>query len=375
MRCFNNVKVYIEGEGITRTSISFADRTAVIGCASGDAIDLPSGAVVLPAFIDEHVHGAAGFDAMDGGDAACKISDALAKEGTAYFLATTMTAGESDLIKAIEGVRACMEKDGGILGVHLEGPFISETKVGAQDFRLVKKPDPDMFDRLFEAAGGKVKMITLAPEVEGAEALIKRAVDRGTKVSLGHTDATYASVMRAVECGAGCVTHTFNAQRGLHHREIGTAGAALLCDGLYAELIADTVHVSVPALMLAIKAKPHDKIILITDAMRAKGLKDGVSELGGQTVYVKDGEARLEDGTLAGSVLKMNVAVKNTVEKAGVPLECACDFASANPAKNLGLYDELGGISIGKRASYTVLDEKFDVVMTIRDGKTVYSRR
>lgn len=375
MHCFKNVNVYIEGEGIRKSSLSFSDRTERIGEGIGEAIDLPEDSVVLPCFIDEHIHGAAGYDVMDGGDAARKISDALAEEGTGYFLATTMTASEKDTVKALEGVNSCI-KDGcsAILGVHLEGPFISGKHIGAQDGKLAEEPDVELFERLYEASGGNVKMITLAPEISGAEALIKRAVSLGAVVSAGHTDATYEDIVRAQKYGLSCVTHTFNAQRGIHHREIGTAGAALLEDKLAAEIIADTIHVGVAALRLAVKSKPREKLVLITDAMRAKGLSDGTSELGGQTVYVKGGEARLKDGTLAGSVLKMNVAVKNMVEKVGVTLEHASDMASANPAKNLGVFDTLGGIKIGKSASYTVLDGAMEVIMTVRDGMIVYRR-
>ena len=172
--------------------------------------------------------------------------------------------------------------------------------------------------------------------------------------------------------GARNVTHTYNAQSPLHHREIGTVGSALLYDDLHAELIADTIHVSVPAIQLLVKCKPLDRLILITDAMRAKGLKDGISELGGQTVIVKNGEARLEDGTLAGSVLRMNRAVGNMVQKAGVPLLQAVDYATINPARTLGIEKEAGSIKVGKNADFAVLNGNFDVLLTVRDGNVVY---
>ena len=175
-----------------------------------------------------------------------------------------------------------------------------------------------------------------------------------------------------MKAGATSVTHTYNAQTGLHHREAGVVGAALLTDELNTEMICDTIHVSVPAIRLFTKNKPRDKFILITDAMRAKGMPDGVSELGGQKVYVKNGEARLEDGTLAGSVLRMNVAVKNLVEKVGVAFGNAIDACTYNPAKNLGKEKERGTLEVGKRADITLLNANFDVLMTMVGGKIVY---
>ena len=208
--------------------------------------------------------------------------------------------------------------------------------------------------------------------MEGAEEFIRHLSKKGVVASIGHTGAKFKDIEKAVEAGASNVTHTYNAQSALHHREIGTVGSAMLIDDLNCELIADTIHVSVPAMRLLIKNKPLDKLTLITDAMRAKGIPDGVSELGGQTVYVKNGEARLEDGTLAGSVLRMNRAIENIVEKVGVPFTQAVDYATINPAKNLKIDHEAGSIKVGKRADFTVLNAAYDVILTVRGGKIVY---
>ena len=216
-------------------------------------------------------------------------------------------------------------------------------------------------------------MVTLAPEEDGGEMLIRLLKEEGITVSAGHSGATVDQIEAAEKCGLSCITHTFNAQSPLHHRQAGVVGAALLNDGLYCEVIADAVHVSVPALKLLIKSKPAEKLILITDAMRAKVAAEGVSELGGQTVYVNDGQARLKDGSLAGSVLKMNVAVKNLVEKCGAPVEYALDCASYNPACNLGLQEEYGSIRCGAAADFTLLDGKFNVVTTVVGGEVVSS--
>ena len=160
----------------------------------------------------------------------------------------------------------------------------------------------------------------------------------------------------------------------MHHREIGVVGSAILLDQLNCEMIADCIHVSVPAMKLLVKSKPLDKLTLITDAMRAKGMPDGESELGGQVVIVKNGEARLKDGVLAGSVLKMNVAIKNLVEKVGVPLTQAVDYATVNPAKSLGIYDTMGSITVGKKANFAILNKDFEVIMTIRNGEIIYQK-
>lgn len=378
MKVFKNVNAYVENKGVIKTDVSFEDKiTGFSADKSGETIEIPADAVVLPAFIDTHVHGAGGADAMDGNrEALSVIAETLAKEGTASFLATTMTQSPENIICALSAVKEYMAEapDTGakILGVHLEGPFIAEKFKGAQPLEYVAAPDIKVFEKYNEAAGGAIKIVTMAPETEGAEDFIKYLAKNHIIASIGHTAAKYADVERAVAAGAKNVTHTYNAQSPLHHRDIGVVGSALLIDGLQTEIIADTIHVSVPALKLLVKNKPADKVTLITDAMRAKGMPDGESELGGQKVFVKNGEARLADGTLAGSVLRMNAAVRNMVLKAGVPFERAVDFASLNPAKELGIADKKGNIAPGKDADFTVLDGEFNVLMTIRAGKIIY---
>ena len=379
MKAFENASVYAEGKGIIRTSVYFDDKIRQIGgyVAGAEEIELPENAVVLPGFIDEHIHGAGGSDAMDGNtkDLAI-IAETVAKEGTTSFLATTMTQSKENILKAMRAVKeyreAAGEQGARIAGVHLEGPFIAAAHKGAQPLEYVAAPDAKTFDEYNAACGNAIKIITLAPETDGALDFIRHIVAQGTVVSIGHTGAKYAEVKAAMEAGATNVTHTYNAQSPLHHREIGVVGSALLLEDLYCELICDTIHVSVPAMQLLVKNKRADKLALITDAMRAKGLADGVSELGGQTVYVKGGEARLADGTLAGSVLRMNRALQNMVEKVGVPLTQAVDYCTINPARTLKMENEAGSIAEGKRADFAVLNDKFDVLYTVRDGKIIY---
>ena len=191
---------------------------------------------------------------------------------------------------------------------------------------------------------------------------------------MGHTGATYEDVKRAIAAGASNATHTYNAMKGVHHREVGTVGATFLFDEINAEIICDGIHVSAPAIQLLYKNKPHNKFTLITDAMRAKHMPDGMYELGGQPVIVKNNEARLENGTLAGSVLKMNLAVKNVMKFLNLPLEEVVKYATINPARNLHIDNEVGSIKVGKRANLVVVDENLNVIMTIRDGKVIYQK-
>ena len=380
MKTFKNATVYVEGEGLKKCHLSFDTKIQKISrCADKNAevIELPEGAIVLPGFVDQHIHGAGGSDGMDGTVKDISIiANTIAAEGTTSFLVTTMTQSPENITKALQAVKEYREAnaaDGArVLGVHLEGPFIAEKHKGAQPLEYVKAPDIQAFDGYNAASGNAIRIVTLAPEAEGAMDFVAHLTKQGIVSSIGHTGAKYPDIEKAVSLGAGNVTHTYNAQSALHHREIGTVGSAMLLDELNCELICDTIHVSIPAMRLLVKNKPLDKLTLITDAMRAKGLPDGESELGGQKVYVKDGEARLEDGTLAGSVLRMNRAVQNMVQKVGVPFTQAVDYATINPAKNLKIDDVTGSIKVGKNADFTVINQDFDVLLTIRDGEIIY---
>ncbi len=380
MKCFKNATVYVDGKGLVKRTVCFDEKIEKISRCGGknaEVIELPEDTIVLPGFIDQHIHGAGGSDGMDGTvEDIAMIAKTVAAEGTTSFLVTTMTQSPENITKALQAVKAYREADSEegarVLGVHLEGPFIAAAHKGAQPLEYVKNPDIAAFDGYNEASGNSIRIVTLAPEVEGAQAFVAHLAEKGIVPSIGHTGAKFADIEKAVEAGACNVTHTYNAQTGLHHREIGTVGSAMLIDDLNCELIADTIHVSVPAMRLLAKNKPLDKLTLITDAMRAKGIPDGISELGGQTVYVKNGEARLEDGTLAGSVLRMNRAVQNMTEKVGVPFTQAVDYATINPAKNLKIDHEAGSIKVGKRADFTVLNANYDVLLTVRGGKVIY---
>ncbi len=383
MQGFKNALCYVHGKGVIKTNLGIEKgKIAYIGDDESlitNALPYAHGQIILPGFIDQHIHGAGGADAMDGTvEALSTIANAIASEGTTAFLATTMTQSEQNILKAMKAVNEYIkaEKTEGakVLGIHLEGPFISVKHIGAQPLEYVAKPDKEVFDKYNSASGNNIKIVSLAPEVEGADILIAHLNKNGVIASAGHTDAGYNDIEKAIENGLKNITHTYNAQKPLHHREIGTVGSAMLFDSLNCEAICDTIHLSIPAIKLLIKNKPKDKFTLITDSMRAKHLCDGISELGGQKVIVKNGEARLENGALAGSILKMNDAIKNLVTKCGVAFTDAIDYATINPAKNLGIDSACGSIKEGKNADLAVLNEDFSVALTIRNGKVIYSK-
>ncbi len=379
MKGFKNVRAYLPQVGVVKTNIGFEDGKITYIGDDANKIDeeVKVDGIVVPGFIDQHIHGAGGSDGMDGTESDIQIiSETVAREGTTGFLVTTMTQSPENISKALGAVKDVMAKGeykgAEVLGVHLEGPFISPKHIGAQPLEYVAKPSVEIFDEYDRISGGSIKIVSLAPEQEGGLELVEHLAKLGKVASIGHTGAKYEDVERAVKAGAKNVTHTYNAQTALHHREVGVVGSAMLFDELYSEAICDIIHLSIPAIKLLIKNKPHGKFVLITDAMRAKGMPDGISELGGQTVIVKGGEARLEDGTLAGSVLKMNVAVKNLVERVGVKFEDAIDYATRNPAENIGVIVDRGTIEVGKRADFAVLTDSFDVEMTVVGGNVVY---
>lgn len=381
MKGFKNVKAYVFNKGIIKTNIGFKNGKIVyIGNDSSkitEPIQINKNETVFPGFIDEHIHGAGGCDSLDGKfESLYTISTNIAKEGVTGYLPTPMTQSEEKITNSLKSIYEYIKKDvkegAKVLGSHVEGPFINPIHCGAQPKEYIIKPDIETFDRYYKASGKTIKIMTIAPEMENAYILSKHLKKLGVVASVGHSDAKYDDMEKALDNGFTNVTHTYNAQKGIHHREVGTVGSALLFDEFNCEAICDTIHVSVPALKLIFKNKQKDKVTLITDAMRAKGLGNCISEIGGQKVIVKDGEARLENGALAGSVLNMNIAIKNVVEKCGVPLTTAIDYASINPAKNLKLDKSMGSISLNKCANFAVLDKDFNVKLTIRDGNIIY---
>ena len=332
--------------------------------------------IIVPGYIDMHIHGADGFDAMDATPEALDgLASALPSEGTTSFLATTMTQSTSEISKALINASLFYAEDNqaDMLGVHLEGPFISPDRAGAQPLEHIVKPSISLFKEWQKESGNRIKLVTIAPELEDGLAFISELYETGVVASIGHSDASAEMVSKAVEAGARHVTHLYNQMSPFHHREPGVVGAALLENDLTVELIADFIHSHPKALDFAFRQKTAQRIILITDAMRAKGLPPGIYDLGGQDVHVSDNEARLADETLAGSVLTMENATKNMKSATGCTLSEMVAMTSTNAAIQLGLSNK-GRIEPGKDADLTIIDENWNVQMTICRGNIAYTK-
>ena len=335
-------------------------------------VRLPPGACIAPGFIDLHVHGGGGAQVGPDPSAIADVASFHARHGTTGLLATTVPAAEATLVDTVRAVAAVARRPhpeaAQVLGCHLEGPFVSAARPGALNVRHLRAPDPAELGRLLDAGGGSVQMIVVAPELPGALDLIAVAAGEGVVVSIGHTDATYEEAMAALDRGARAATHLFNGMRPLHHREPGPAGAALAAPRVTVELIADGVHVHPAAIRLVHAAKGPNRVALVTDAMQAAGLPDGDYALGDQPISVRGGEARNAGGSLAGSTLTMDRAVRLCVQEAGIPLIDALRMASATPAALLGIGAATGRIAPGADADLVVLDDELTAIGTMVGG-------
>ncbi|KML35116.1 N-acetylglucosamine-6-phosphate deacetylase [Rossellomorea marisflavi] len=348
------------------------------GC---EVVQVPTEYSILPGLIDVHIHGANGSDTMDATKESLDVMTAiLPAEGTTSFLATTITEKRAVIEDALKNVRDYMERhqhagQAEILGIHLEGPFINPGRAGAQPVQSILKPDLEAFMKWEQLSGGTIKLVTLAPELDGDHALISYLRNKGIVASAGHTSATYEQMENAIDAGLSHVTHLFNQMSGLHHREPGVVGAAFARPELMVELIADGVHVKPEVVNIAYRQVTDERFILITDSMRAKCLKNGQYDLGGQMVTVKDGVALLDPDTLAGSVLKMNHAFTNVQDFTGAGLENAIRMASENPARQLGVFDRKGSLKAGKDADIVIMDAAQKIMATYCNGTLAYERK
>lgn len=329
------------------------------------------GLIIAPGLIDVHIHGSGGRDAMEGTiDALQAISSSIVKNGVTSFLATTMTMDRKMVDASLSQIRDAARHGmpgAQLLGAHMEGPFINPKYKGAQDAENIRLPEWEWI----EPFCGVIKIVTLAPELPGANEMAGRLKDHGIIASMGHTAATYEEAMEGIKAGISHATHLFNAMSGVHHRNPGAAVAALSSD-VYCELIADSVHVHPGLFELIRKAKGIDRIILVTDCMEAGGMPDGNYTLGGQPVTVKGNEARLEDGTLAGSVLRLNEGLYNFYKYTNAEIHEVFRTASINPAKELGIDDRKGSIKLGKDADFILIDEYFNVKAAYVRGVCVW---
>jgi N-acetylglucosamine-6-phosphate deacetylase len=330
---------------------------------------------ISPGLLDVHVHGAAGRDVMDADpDGLMEIARHQARCGVTGFLPTTETASLDSICGAINAVKlaAASPLDSKILGVHLEGPFINSVRKGAQDPERIVEISRVSMDRMAAATAGLKTLVTLAPEAGDNLSFIPEMIEKGMIVSMGHSNASYQEALHAIGAGVSHAAHLFNAWREFGHREPGGVGAILDSDGVYAELIADGVHVHPCFIRLAIAAKGRDRICLISDSLSAAGLGDGIYVWGGREVEVKGREVRLkENGLLAGSVLRLNEGVRNVIHWTGVEIWEAINMASLNPARSLGLENEIGSLAEGKKADIVVFDSGFNPVETWLHGRRV----
>jgi N-acetylglucosamine-6-phosphate deacetylase len=370
-----------DGTSLHQNPLLLLEDGRIHSIASRESSELPSGARVLdypgatigPSFFDVHFHGAAGHDVMEATPAALeKIGRFIASRGTAAYLATTVTAPMDETLRALDGLAneiAKLPEPGRArpLGIHLEGPFLSHEKRGVHPPEHLLPPSTATFDRLVDAAHGHVRLITIAPELPGAEELIRHAVSRGVRVSLGHSNATAAETKAGIAAGGSSATHTFNAMRPLDHREPGILGTVLTSDDLYADLICDGVHTTPEIVRLWWRAKGPERAILITDALAAAGMPDGEYFLGGFAVEVK-GERAMARGVLAGSVLTLDRALSNFVRFTGATIDQGLRLVTRNPAAMTGLDHRAGSIVPGRAANLVAIDEQGKLVASFIAG-------
>lgn len=352
---------------------SIASRAAAEIPTNAHILDYP-GATLAPAFFDIHIHGAAGHDVMEATPQALgAIGRFLAQRGTGGFLATTVTAPFDATLRALSGLAKLIvlpsaEAQARPIGIHLEGPFLSHLKRGVHPPEHLLAPDIALFDQLFQAAEGHIRLMTLAPELPGAVELTAHATLRGVRVSVGHSNATAAETRAAIAAGAVSATHTFNAMRPLDHREPGILGVVLTADSLFAELICDGIHVAPELVRLWSRAKGPTHAILVTDAMSATGMPDGVYQLGSLAVQVANGRATV-NGVLAGSLLTLDRALANYIQFTGATLEQALPLLTANPAAMTGLSPHAGVLAPGHPANLVALDPAGKLIASIHQGQ------
>lgn len=360
MRVIKHARLFTGNSEIKDGFIRFDNRIHDVGAmkdyqpASGDEINDAQGKVIVPGFIDVHGHGGYGYDVWNAkADEIVKLAHLLAaNEGVTSWFPTTITQSSENIEKAMVNIRKAHEQTKIIQGIHLEGPYISHKFKGAQPEQYIRKPNIREFKRWIDASGGLVKLITIAPENEGAREFEDYCIDNGIVPSAGHSNATREQ-MKASRTSH--ITHLYNAQRRMHHREPGVTGHALLEDNLNTEIIADGFHVCPDMIRLAYKLKGPHRMELVTDAMRAKGMPEGKYDLGGQTVTVKNGQARIPAGNLAGSVLKFSKAFTNIMKFTGCSINDAVQMASVNQAREFHLKRK-GILEQDHDADFNVLD-------------------
>ena len=337
-----------------------------------DEIVDTAGLIMIPGLVDIHFHGCKGADMCDGTEEALDVITAYeASVGVTSICPATMTIPKEQLLEVMRNAGTYSYHGGAhLVGINMEGPFISPSKKGAQAADNIIPCDYEYFCQLQDAAGGLIRLVDIAPEEPGAMEFIDKAKEQ-VVISLAHTASDYDTAKKAIERGASHATHLYNAMPPMNHRQPGVIGAVRDSEQCHAELICDGVHVHPSVIRATFAMFGEERIILISDSMRATGLEDGEYTLGGQAVTVKGNLATLHDGTIAGSATNLMDCMRFVVKEVGLPLETAVRCATANPAREIGIYHDVGSITAGKKADFVLLDQNLDIVGVYIDGKEI----
>lgn len=338
-----------------------------------DTIIDAEGKWIAPGLIDIHVHGAAGFDTMDATpDALDHMGQFFAQHGVTNYLPTTMSSSPEAISAAVDNLVSCPPFENGAqrLGVHVEGPYFNLDHRGAQSKDHLREADPSEYETWLDS--GILKLVSIAPELPGSLEFIQQGVSQDVEFAAGHTGATYTQLIQAADYGLRQATHTYNGMLGMHHRRPGTAGAVLTDDRIYGQIIADGIHVHPAMVDLLIRAKGTQRVILITDAIRAVGLEDGEYTLGDDPIVVKNGISRTLEGGLAGSTLTMDAAIRNVISFTGLSFQKVLPMATSVPARAMRWYGKKGVITPGADGDLCIFDRQLQVWMTIVQGHIVY---
>lgn len=366
-----NIHVFKEDGSFVKEDI-FIDNGKFAAAADGETVLDGDGCYAIPGLTDIHFHGCIGYDFCDGTNEAFQaIADYQLRSGITTIAPATMTFDEARLTDVCRAAAAYRSESGAALvGINMEGPFISMEKKGAQNGKYIHALDTEMFRRLQQAAGGLIKLVDIAPEKEGAMEFIDALKDE-VRISIAHTTADYDTAMEAYRRGACHVTHLYNAMPLFTHRAPGVIGAACDNEHVYTELITDGIHIHPSVVRTTFKMFGDDRMVLVSDSMMATGLADGTYSLGGQTVNVSGRRATLPDGTIAASATNLMDCLRTAVKEMGIPLASAVKAAAVNPAKAIGIFDRYGSISAGKVANLVLLNEELEVQQIIFNGNVI----